>query len=129
MSAMTARGVASADINVTPMIDILLVLLVIFMVSQPNRMALEVQVPPPASPGLPSQPQIVVALTADGGAALNGQPVPMAGLSSLLRSALEYRPTKVVYVKAHAERRYQEVITAVDVIRGAGADLVAFLPP
>ena len=123
---------ASAEMNVTPMIDILLVLLVIFMVSQPNRMALEVQVPPPESapdrPAPPPHPAIVVELAADGGVALNGQPVAGADLPNLVRAALEHRGMKVVYVKAHPDRRYQEVVTAVDVVRGAGADVVAFMP-
>ena len=126
---MPATTASTGEMNVTPMIDILLVLLVIFMVSQPHRMALEVQVPLPAAPNPRSYPQIVVELAAGGGAALNGQVVPIERLPGQLRSALDRRAVKLVYVKAHSERRYQEVIGLVDLVRGSGADLIAFTPP
>jgi len=129
VSTMPATSAPAGEMNVTPMIDVLLVLLVIFMVSQPHRMALEVQVPPPAAPNPRTYPQVIVELTAGGGAALNGQPVSIDRLPGQLRSALDLRPVKLVYVKAHPERRYQEVIGVIDLVRGAGADLVAFTPP
>src|SRR5690348_18129465 len=78
MTTGASAGVQS-DINVTPMIDVLLVLLIIFMITQPlSRMALDVQVPPPDTPQTTKAPpsQIVLELGDDGGYAINGQPVP-----------------------------------------------------
>jgi biopolymer transport protein ExbD len=129
MATAAAGSAHAGEMNVTPMIDILLVLLVIFMISQPNRMALEVQVPPPAAGPDNRYPQVVLELPADGGVAVNGQPVPAAEVEARLRTILAPRTVKLVYVKADTERHYQEVIGAVDLARGAGADVVAFMPP
>ena len=126
------RSPAITDINVTPMIDVLLVLLIIFMVLHSQRMALTLQVPPSGDPGVPDYPhypQIVVELTASGALAINDEPVAAEALANRLRSALGTRTVKLVYVKADAERAYQEVIGVVDAVRGAGADLVSFTPP
>ena len=74
-----ARGEVSSEPNVVPMIDILLVLLIIFMITQPlSRMAMDVQVPPPEQTTTTQQAnnQIVLELADDGGYAINGQPVP-----------------------------------------------------
>ena len=72
-------GEVSSEINVTPMIDVLLVLLIIFMITQPlSRMAMDIQVPPPDTPQTNQQPsfQIVLELRDDGTYAINSQPYP-----------------------------------------------------
>jgi biopolymer transport protein ExbD len=83
------------DINVTPMIDVLLVLLIIFMITQPlSRMTLKVQVPPPPQP-TNSPPtnsnQIVLEMPDNGSYSINGQPVPKAQLYAQLHAIYDPR--------------------------------------
>ena len=83
------REPEKARIEVIPMIDILLVLLIIFMISQPlSRMAMDIQVPPQERQQATSQvsTQIVLELTDDGGFAINSQPVPKDQLDALYAS-------------------------------------------
>jgi biopolymer transport protein TolR len=125
------RGGLASEPNVVPMIDILLVLLIIFMITQPlSRMALDVQVPPPEPPVVSKAPptQIVLELTRDGGYQINGQPVPKNQLDAQLHAIYDSRPAKLMFVKAAPERIYQEVIEAMDIARGAGVQVIGFTP-
>ncbi len=131
--AMTTGGTAGvqSDINVTPMIDVLLVLLIIFMITQPlSRMALDVQVPPPDETTATKTPpsQIVLELGNDGGYAINGQPVPKDQLDTQIHAIYDDRPAKLLFIKAGSERIYQDVIEAMDVARGAGVQIIGFTP-
>ncbi len=108
--AMTTGGGGGnrvqSDINVTPMIDVLLVLLIIFMITQPlSRMALDVQVPPPDETTVTKTPpsQIVLELGNDGGYAINGQPVPKDQLDAQIHAIYDQRPAKLLFIKAGAE--------------------------
>jgi len=128
----SAPGDISAEPNVIPMIDIMLVMLIIFMVSQPlSRMALDIQVPPQetaaARPAAASN-QIVLELTADGGYAINTQPVPKDQLDTQIHAIFDNRPAKLLFVKSAPMRKYQEVIDAMDVARGAGVQVIGFTP-
>ncbi len=128
----SAPGEVSAEPNVIPMIDIMLVMLIIFMVSQPlSRMALDIQVPPQetaaARPAAASN-QIVLELTADGGYAINTQPVPKDQLDTQIHAIFDNRPAKLMFVKSAPARKYQEVIDAMDVARGAGVQVIGFTP-
>src|SRR5918995_4356747 len=117
--------------NVVPMIDILLVLLIIFMITQPlSRMALDVQVPPPDTPITNKTPpsQIVLELFDDGGYAINGQPVPRDQLDTQIHAIYDQRPAKLLFIKAGGSRIYQDVIEAMDVARGAGVQIIGFTP-
>ena len=103
--AMTAagRGGAVAEINVTPMIDVLLVLLIIFMVVQTGlQRALSVQVPPPRTDpaGPPSADQIVLEVFPGGRYAINTHPVGAEGLEAAVAHTFAFRPRKVLFVKA-----------------------------
>lgn len=131
MSTGGARGEMSSEPNVVPMIDILLVLLIIFMISQPlARMAMDVQVPPPQTASKASGPssQIVLELREDGGYAINNQPVPKEQLDAQLHAIFDPRPAKLMFVKAAPNRLYQEVVEAMDVARGAGVQVIGFTP-
>jgi len=122
MTTGSSAGVQS-DINVTPMIDVLLVLLIIFMITQPlSRMALDVQVPPPDTPQTTKAPpsQIVLELADGGGYSINGQPVPRDQLDTQIHAIYDQRPAKLLFIKAGPNRIYQDVIQAMDVARGAG---------
>ena len=93
------RGAVSSEPNVVPMIDILLVLLIIFMITQPlSRMAIDVQVPPPEQTTVQQQQnnQIVLELADDGGYAINGQPVPKDQLDTQIHAIFDPRPAKLL---------------------------------
>jgi biopolymer transport protein ExbD len=132
MSMTTGAGAGvQSDINVTPMIDVLLVLLIIFMITQPlSRMALDVQVPPPDETTVSKTPpsQIVLELANDGGYSINGQPVPKDQLDAQIHAIYDQRPAKLLFIKAGVERLYQDVIEAMDVARGAGVQIIGFTP-
>ena len=129
--AQGERGAPQSEPNVVPMIDILLVLLIIFMITQPlSRMALDVQVPPPDTPVTNRTPpsQIVLELFDDGGYAINGQPVPKDQLDTQMHAIYDARPAKLLFIKAGTNRIYQDVIEAMDVARGAGVQIIGFTP-
>ncbi|HUF35320.1 MAG TPA: biopolymer transporter ExbD [Gemmatimonadales bacterium] len=124
-------GVVSSEPNVVPMIDILLVLLIIFMITQPlSRMALDVQVPPPeqTTTTQAANNQIVLELGDDGSYAINGQPVPKDQLDTQIHAIFDPRPAKLLFIKAGTNRLYQDVIEAMDVARGAGVQIIGFTP-
>lgn len=130
MSAGNSGGVQS-DINVTPMIDVLLVLLIIFMITQPlSRKALDIQVPPPNSTTQSSAAsnQIVLELADDGSYAINSQPVPKDQLDTQIHAVFDNRPAKLLFIKAGPNRLYQDVVDAMDVARGAGVQIIGFTP-
>jgi biopolymer transport protein ExbD len=126
-----ARGEVTSEPNVVPMIDILLVLLIIFMITQPlSRMALDVQVPPEDNPTVNKNPpsQIVLELNDDGSYAINGQPVPRDQLDTQIHAIYDARPAKLLFIKAGPNRIYQDVVDAMDVARGAGVQIIGFTP-
>ncbi len=130
MSTGGTRGDVTSEPNVIPMIDIMLVLLIIFMIAQPlNRMALDVQVPPDqtAASTAPST-QIVLDLPDDGSYTINSQPVPKDQLSAQIHTIFDNRPAKLLFVKAGENRKYQDVIDAMDVARGSGVQVIGFTP-
>ncbi|MFL5505327.1 MAG: ExbD/TolR family protein [Gemmatimonadales bacterium] len=131
MSVGGGRGL-SAEPNVVPMIDILLVLLIIFMISQPlSRTTISVQVAPPTPPQQAkseSSNQIVLELGDDGSYAINQQPVPKDQLDTQLHAIFDPRPAKLLFVKPGLNRKYQDVVEAMDVAKGAGIQIIGFTP-
>ena len=124
------RGGMAAAINVTPMIDVLLVLLIIFMVVQQGlRKGVSVQIPPPKSDPAPPDPGAIVLEVLPGGAyAINRQPVGAEGLQPALARTFAGRPRKVLFVKAGAGLAYGDVVAAVDASRAAGVQVVGLVP-
>lgn len=124
----------SSTPNVVPMIDILLVLLIIFMIQIPlNRRAMDVQVPPDtrnqnSESNTPSN-NIVLELLRNGGYAINNDTVPFQQLDARFHQIYDSRPAKVMFLKAAPTRKYEEVIQAMDVARGAGVQVIGFTPP
>jgi biopolymer transport protein TolR len=125
------KGGPSWQINMTPMIDVLLVLLIIFMVVQPTlQKGIEVQVPPveerPSQEAAPDQ--ITLEIQAGPNYLINGIPVPANELRGQIRGIFQDRPRKVLFVKGAEEIRYGDVVRAVDAARGAGIEVVGLVP-
>jgi biopolymer transport protein TolR len=121
MTTGASAGVQS-DINVTPMIDVLLVLLIIFMITQPlSRMALDVQVPPQDTPTTNKTPpsQIVLELFDDGGYAINGQPVPKDQLDTQIHAIYDQRPAKLLFIKTGGGQAGSRQASSQSVNKGA----------
>jgi biopolymer transport protein TolR len=120
------------DINVTPMIDVLLVLLIIFMMVIPmSRKAIDLQLPDPTPDNTNAGPppsQIVLEVLPGGVFKINSQPVPKADLAKRLKEIYDPRPDKIIFVKGDPAMKYSDVITAMDVARGAGVKIIAMTP-
>lgn len=124
----------SSDINVTPLIDVLLVLLIIFMITLPlSRREFVVQVPPEQQPQRQqkqtSSDQIVLELRADGSYAINTQTVLLDQLDAKFHEYYDQRPAKLLFIKSAPNRRYGDIVHAMDVARGAGVQVIGFTPP
>ena len=120
------------EINVVPMIDILLVLLIIFMMQVPlQRKAMEAQIPPverKQAEEAGESDQIVLELRADMSFAINNEPVAKANLDRELHRIYDDRPAKLMFLKTARNRKYQEVIEVMDIARGAGVQVIGFTP-
>jgi len=130
----TGGSTPNHEPNVVPMIDILLVLLIIFMMQVPiSRKATDVQVPPdirtPNQPNQGPSNNIVLELTADGGYLINKDPVAKSQLDAKFHEIYDNRPTKILFIKSAPQRKYQEVVDAIDAARGAGVQVIGFTPP
>ena len=124
------KGGPSADINITPMIDILLVLLIIFMVVQQGlQKGLSVQVPPSEqSSTAQAMDQIVLEVRPSGAFLLNQEPLTRSQLQARITEVFEPRPRKVIFVQGAEDATYGDVAWAVDVVRAAGVDVVGLVP-
>jgi biopolymer transport protein ExbD len=117
------------DINVTPMIDVLLVLLVIFMLAVQHRLVLPLNVPSPVTSSAPTQsPQIVVDLKSDASYALNGTSVARESLGEHLRELYAGGGRGVLFVRTAPHRRYKDVVEVMDIARGAGVAVIGYMP-
>jgi biopolymer transport protein TolR len=128
MSRDFARPVK--DINITPLVDVMLVLLVIFMVVTPvARRGLDASVAQRHSSVQPPVPRPVVVTVEVAAFALDGMPIPGGtDLEARLRDLIALRSEKTVFVQADGVVPYARVIDAVDAARGAGAERIGLLP-
>ena len=117
--------------NVTPMIDVLLVLLIIFMLVVPmSRKAIDLQLPDQTeqqSSATPP-PQIVLEVLPGNKFAVNKEPLTKAALPARLKEIYDGRPEKVIFVKGDPKVKYSDVIYAMDVARGAGVKVIGVSP-
>ena len=115
--------------NVTPMIDVLLVLIIVFMVATFRQYhALDAQLPEPCRDACPAGETIVLEVLKNGDYRLNQQPVAGRLLHERLVTVFDGRPTKVLSVTAEPSARYGQFFEAMDVARGAGVRVIGIVP-
>ncbi len=116
------------EINVTPLVDVVLVLLLVFMVTAPMMSrGIDVSLPVANQPQIPPADRITVSIRADGRVFIADQPVNLVLLEDRLRGLTSGRPDSVVYLRADESLRYAEVIRVVDLIKRAGIDRIGFV--
>ena len=122
------RGILS-DVNVVPLIDILLVLLVIFMIIPHQQMGLQANLPQPAGPRDPVAPPepIVVQLAADGTVRINGSVVPLDELRGRLERIFALRAHRVAFLQGDRSLEFQAVAQVLDLMHLAGISPVGLL--
>mgnify|MGYP000868805060 CR=1 FL=1 len=128
MQVGNKKGGGFSDINVTPLIDVVLVVLIIFMVITPQTID-EMAVNMPKKTETLKQndapvDQLVLSVCEDGGFALNANVMPMDALRDQLRRRLAATTDKVVFVDAHPEAPYDKVVELMDAARAVGAQRV-----
>jgi biopolymer transport protein TolR len=134
MSISTDRGGSlTNEPNVTPMIDVMLVLLIIFIMAVPMlRKAIDLQLPDPKPPENKTPPppntQIVLQVLPGGALKINQEDVTPENLQARLKEIYDPRPDKIIFVKGDATVKYQDVIAAMDAARGAGVKVIG-IPP
>ena len=125
-------GGLTNEINVTPMIDVLLVLLIIFMMVIPmSRKAIDLQLPDPTPDNTPQGPppsQIVMEVLPGNTFKVNSQPIAKADLPKRLKEIYDPRPDKIIFIKGDPAVKYSDVIYAMDVARGAGVKVIGATP-
>jgi biopolymer transport protein ExbD len=127
---MRGRGgpTAMGEINVTPLVDVVLVLLLVFMVTAPMMSrGIDVTLPVADQPHIDEEDRLTVSVNAEGRIYVGDQPVNLVLLEDRLRGLLQGRASKVVYLRADARLVYGRVIEIVDKMKSAGVEQIGFV--
>jgi biopolymer transport protein TolR len=131
--ALGGSGGPKADINMTPMIDVLLVLIIIFMVITPlTPKGLEALVPQPAPPNQKSdadQRTVVIDIHKDKSMMINTEATDENRLGPRLEEIFKTRAERVVFVKGDPDLEFQTVAKVIDIAKGVGIDKVGLMTP
>jgi biopolymer transport protein TolR len=123
-----AGGAMMAEINVVPLVDVVLVLLLVFMVTAPMMSrGIDVSLPVADQPSTDVEERISVSVSANERVYIGDQLVTPAMLEDKLRAMMEGRASKVVYLRADEALRYGRVIAVVDTIKKAGVEQIGFV--
>jgi len=131
MSTGGSKGGAQSDINVTPLVDICLVLLIIFMVMLPKNVPeISVRVPPDSKQRQKPQQvneNLVLGLTKDGAVTLNRNPLDKATLGTTLETQLKFRDKKVIFVNFDDDANYGIAVEILDIAKRSGAEVLGIM--
>src|SRR5260370_27252773 len=118
-----SMSTGKAEINVTPPIGVLLVLIIIFMVVLPEHsVGLPAVLPQPAPPDanpIPNDTDIIVSVNQDHSISVNQQPVAIEKLQERLRTIFASRAKRVIFVRGHPDLEFQEIASVIDIAKGA----------
>jgi biopolymer transport protein TolR len=131
MAMSMGGGGVKAEPNVTPMIDVMLVLLIIFMIVIPQLNAGFAAIPPQAQnlkPEPEEEQDQVLGIDKDGQYYLNKKPIPNADLGAKLKEIYDNRKVdKIMYLKAHRELKYSKIVDAIDIAAHSGVVVAAMI--
>jgi biopolymer transport protein TolR len=129
------KTASKADINVTPLIDVLLVLLIIFMVITPlTPHGLDVLAPQPPPPNTPppdpnQDRTVVIQIDKDKNLKLNQDPIQWDALQDRLEFVFKTRAERVVFVRGDKDLQFETVAKAIDIAKGAGLEKIGLMTP
>jgi len=130
VAMLTGSPKAAAVINVTPMIDILLVLLIVFMLLPTKTVGLKSdipQLPDKNQPAVPNPLNLVLRIRKDRSMDINSQPIAIASLGDRLRDLFAVRPDGVLFLEGDRELEFEDIATVIDIAHGAGIQRIGVL--